>query len=206
MKKTPTSRGWLAVAALATLAPCAAQAQSPAAGDLLVRARAVHLHSANRDDIAITDLSINDRWIPEVDFTWFFTPQIAAELVLTYPQKQDVRSTAHGGKIGTLKHLPPVLSVQYHFTALGSVTPYVGAGLNYTRFSSVDLPPGFSIDKNSWGAALQAGVDIALAPQWSLNVDVKKVQIRTDLYAAGASLGTFKVDPTLLSLGVGYRF
>ena len=89
---------------------------------------------------------------------------------------------------------------------LGPVKPYVGAGLNYTRFSSVNLPAGVSIDKNSFGGALQVGVDIPVAKNVSLNLDLKKVYIRTDVSAGGAKLGTFKVDPVLFGVGVGYRF
>ena len=200
MKKIHSA--WMAAA----LVSVASLAHAQAAGDFMVRARAVNLDAANKDDIAITDVSINNKVIPEVDFTYFLTPNFAAELVLTVPQKQDVSSTAHGGKIGTLKHLPPVLSAQYHFTSFGSIKPYLGLGLNYTRFSSVDLPAGFSIDKSSFGLSLQACVDFALTPQWSLNLDIKKVQIRTDLYLNGSSLGTIKVDPTLIGLGVGYKF
>jgi outer membrane protein len=190
----------LALAA-AALAPVAV---AQAAGDVVVRARVVNLIPANKDDIAGLDVTINRKVLPEVDFTYFFTPNFAAELILTYPQKQDV--SANGGKIGTLKHLPPVLTAQYHFTGLGVFKPYLGAGLNYTRFSRVDLPAGLSIDKNSFGLAVQAGVDYAIDKTWSLNFDVKKVQIRTDLASGGAKLGTLKVDPTLASIGVGYKF
>lgn len=190
----------LAVAALAPVA----MAQS--AGDIVVRARAVYLDAANKDSIAITDVSINSKWLPEVDFTYYVTPNFAAELILTYPQKQDVSSTLHGGKIGTLKHLPPTLTAQYHVTGLGAIKPYVGAGVNYTRFSNVNLPTGFTIEKNSFGLAFQAGVDYAIDKQWSLNLDVKKAQIRTDLSSAGTNLGTIKVDPTLIGVGVGYKF
>jgi outer membrane protein len=203
-KISALSRAALAALALAsTLAPVASQA---AEGPWLVRARAVHLDAANKDSIDITDVSINNKWLPEVDITYFFTPNIAAELILTYPQKQDVSSTAHGGKIGTLKHLPPVLSLQYHFLPTGQIRPYVGAGINYTRFSSVDLPTGFSIEKNSFGPSLQAGVDIEVAKNVFLNFDVKKTYIRTDLKSNGAKLGTIKVDPVLFGIGVGYRF
>jgi outer membrane protein len=192
----------LAVIACAGFAPAA---QAGNAGDLVVRARAVRLDAANKDTIAITDVGINDKTIPEIDFSYYVTPAIAFELVLTYPQKQDVSSSAHGGKIGTLKHLPPTLTAQYHFD-LGGFKPYVGAGINYTRFSNVDLPAGFTVDRNSFGPALQLGLDIALAPRWSLNVDVKKVRIRTDLSANGTNLGTIQVDPTLWGVGVGYTF
>jgi outer membrane protein len=192
-----------AVAAASLAAPVASQA---ADGPWLVRARAVYLDAANKDSIDITDVSINDKWLPEVDISYFFTPNIAAELILTYPQKQDVSSTAHGGKIGTLKHLPPVLSLQYHFLPEGQIRPYVGAGINYTRFSSVDLPAGFTIEKNSFGPSLQAGVDIEISKGIFLNFDVKKTYIRTDLKSNGTKLGTIKVDPVLLGIGLGYRF
>jgi len=161
---------------------------------------------AGLDTIAITDVTVNSKTFPEVDFTYFFSPNLAAELILTYPQKHDVSSSAHGGRIGSLKHLPPTLTLQYHFATGQAFKPYVGAGLNYTRFSSVNLPAGFSIDKNSFGLALQAGMDFAIDKQWSLNLDLKKVAIRTDLSANGANLGTIKVDPTLFSVGVGYKF
>ncbi|MFM2052786.1 MAG: hypothetical protein RL456_823 [Pseudomonadota bacterium] len=197
----------LALAALAAVAaPSLASAQ--AAGDLLVRARVVNLDPANKDTVAITDVSVNSKVIPEVDFSYFITPNLAAELILTVPQKHDVRSTAHGGKIGTLKHLPPTLTLQYHFTdlGLGGLRPYVGAGLNYTRFSSVSLPAGYAIEKNSVGLALQLGADYAIDKNWSVNVDVKKVTIRTDLSLNGGTLGTLKVDPLLVGVGVGYKF
>lgn len=193
----------LALIAAAAVIP-AAQAQS--AGDLLVRARVVNIEPANKDDVAITDVSVSNKTIPEVDFTYFITPNIAAELILTVPQKHDVSSTAHGGKIGTLKHLPPTLSAQYHFTNLGPVKPYVGLGLNYTRFSSVNLPAGFDVDKSSVGLSYQVGLDFAINKQLSLNLDYKKVQIKTDLSSGGTNLGAVKVDPALLGVGVGYKF
>jgi outer membrane protein len=191
----------LAIAAFGALAtPLAASAQQ---GPWLVRARAVNLDSANKDSTGL-DLSINDKVIPEIDVTYFFTPNISAELVLTYPQKHDL--SAGGTEIGSLKHLPPTLTAQYRFTGLGAFTPYVGAGVNYTRFSSIKLPAGVGIDKSSVGAAVQVGVDIPLTPQLSLNVDVKKVQIRTDVNAGGTELGEFRVDPLLVGVGLGWRF
>ena len=196
MKKT-----LLAVAALCVLSSGAALAQQ-AEGPWMVRARVVNLDSANKDSTPL-GLTINDKTIPEVDITYFFNKNIAAELILTVPQKHTLR--AGGAPIGTLKHLPPTLTVQYHFD-LGGFKPYVGAGLNYTRFSSVHLPAGVSIDRNSFGPALQAGVDTPLSKNLYLNFDVKKVYIKTDVAAGGAKLGTFKVDPVLVGVGLGYRF
>jgi outer membrane protein len=204
MNKTP------ALLALAlSAAPLLASAQSADSGDWIVRARAVYLQSANHDSTGL-DLSINDRTLPEVDITRFFTPQIAAELVLTYPQRQTIY--AGGTPIGSLKHLPPVLSLQYHFTGLPHVRPYLGAGVNYTRFSSVSFDAATttalqpSLKKNSFGLALQAGLDVPVGGGWLLNADVKKVQLGTDVRSFGAKAGHFAVNPWLLSLGLGYRF
>ena len=190
----------LALAILCATTAGAAYAQQD--GQWLVRARAVHLASANGGAAGAAGVSINDKWIPEVDVSYFFTPNFAAELILTYPQKHDVR--LNGGKIGSLKHLPPTLLGQYHFTGMGAFKPYVGAGINYTRFSSVDIAGGaLTVKKNSWGPALQLGFDYALDKNWSLNVDVKKVYIDTKV---SGGIGTFKVDPVLVGVGVGYRF
>ncbi|WP_119964831.1 OmpW/AlkL family protein [Simplicispira lacusdiani] len=191
----------LAVAVLCALTSGAALAQQ-SEGPWMVRARAVHLDSANKDSTPL-GLTINNKTIPEVDVSYFFTPNVAAELILTVPQKHTL--SAGGAAIGSLKHLPPTLLVQYHFNTSG-IKPYVGAGLNYTRFSSVKLPAGVDIDRNSFGAALQIGVDIPLQKNLYLNFDVKKVFIKTDVSAGGAKLGTFKADPVLVGVGLGWRF
>ena len=206
MKKT-----LLAAAALCALTSGAAMAQNyPQDGKWMVRARAVHLDSAYGGAAGDKGVSVNDKWIPELDISYFFTPNLAAELILTYPQKHDVR--LNGAKIGTLKHLPPTLLAQYHFTNLGAFKPYVGAGINYTRFSSVKFDPAVdaalnpSVKKNSFGPALQIGFDYALDKNWSINFDVKKVYIKTDVRSFGTKVGTFKVDPVLVGVGLGYRF
>lgn len=186
-------------------------AQGNDTGNWLVRGRVLNLQSANGGSTSPDlKLSINDKTFPEVDISYFYTPNVAVELVLTYPQKHDIRS--NGSTVGSLKHLPPTLLLQYHFTGLGAARPYVGAGINYTMFSSVKFDPAVeaalhpSIKKSSVGAALQAGVDWPVGGGWLVNLDVKKVQIKTDVKASGTQIGEFKVDPTLLSVGVGRRF
>ena len=178
-------------------------------GPWLVRVRAVNLHSANKDTTGL-GLAINNKTMPELDISYFFTPNIAAELVLTVPQKHTLSS--NGAAIGTLKHLPPVLSAQYHFSPTSTIRPYVGAGLNYTNFSSVHFDPAVdaalhpNIKHSSVGLSLQIGADIALAKNLFLNLDVKKVQLGTPVYSSGTQVGTFKVDPVLASVGLGMRF
>lgn len=205
---TPRQLLTLATLAAACATPLAAQAQD--SGSWLVRARALYLDSADKDGTAF-GLSINNKTFPEVDISYFLTPNLAAELILTYPQKQTVHSTVVGADIGTFKHLPPTLSLQYHFTGLGGFRPYLGAGVNYTRLSSVNFKSnvaalGLSLKQNSYGLAVQAGVDVPVGGGWLLNADLKKVQIGTTVYSKGQSVGKFKVDPLLFSLGFGKRF
>lgn len=205
MKKTV-----LALAALGLLAGQAMAQESP----WLIRARVVNIDTANKSDanaaVGLTgnNIHVSDKTIPEVDISYFFTPNIAAELILTYPQKHTVRSSDLGGKVGTFKHLPPTLSLQYHFTPKSTFSPYVGAGVNYTRISSVKLAGGAAdLENDSFGFALQAGFDYKLDKNWSINFDVKKVQIRSDVMLDGVGkISKVKVDPLLIGVGVGYRF
>jgi outer membrane protein len=176
----------------------------------LVRVRAVHINPADKSDPiggsgASDRLHVSDKWIPEVDISYFLTPNWAAELVLTYPQKHDV--TLDGQRIGSFKHLPPTLLAQYHFLPGAQIDPYVGAGINYTLISKVDILNGAGrLEHDSIGAALQAGVDFRIDSKWSVNLDVKKVQIRSDVDINGVRASRVRIDPVLFGVGVGYRF
>lgn len=191
---------------LASLSVCAVAQESP----WQVRARAVHIDPADKSDpvggVGASDrLHVSDKWIPEVDVGYFFTPNWAAELILTYPQKHTV--TLDGASIGTFRHLPPTLTAQYHFLPGATVNPYLGAGINYTLMSKVRLLDGAArLEHDSVGLALQAGADFQLDSRWSINVDVKKLQLRSDVIVGGARASRVRVDPVLLGVGVGYRF
>ena len=175
-----------------------------------MRVRAAHLDPANKSDPvggvgAANRLTVESRTIPEIDITYFFTPHWATELVLTYPQKH--RVSLDGTDIGSFKHLPPTLTLQYHFTPEKTFSPYVGAGLNYTRISSVNLLNGAAdLESSSVGPALQAGIDYKINRNWSLNLDVKKIYIRSDVNTAAGTISQVKVDPLLIGVGIGYRF
>ena len=200
MKTKAVLGGCLAVMAVSMAIPAVADDGD---GPWLVRMRAVHMQVDNGTSNGV-DLELEDRSFPEIDFSYFFTPHLAAELILTYPQKHDVE--LNGAGIGSIRHLPPTLLMQYHFTPHNRFKPYVGAGLNYTRLTSVDLPAGVSVDRNSFGLAVQAGFDYRLTRHWYLNVDAKYIDIDTDVKAGGTKLTTLEVDPMLYSVGIGYRF
>ena len=205
MKKSMLKLMFAALGLVGAAVPALAQ-ESP----WLVRVRAVHLDPADKSDPvggtgASDRLHVSSKWIPDVDISYFFTPYLSAELLLTVPQKHDV--TLDGQRIGSFRHLPPTLLAQYHFLPGAQIDPYIGAGINYTLISKVDILNGAGrLEHDSVGAALQAGVDFRIDSRWSVNLDVKKIQIRSDVDINGVRASQVRVDPLLLGVGVGYRF
>ncbi len=206
MKKTAIA---IALCSLAIISS-QASAQQVQEGPWLVRLRAVHLNPSDHSDLiggvgASDRLTVNSKTIPDLDISYFFTPNWATELVLTYPQKQKV--ALDGNNIGSFKHLPPTLTLQYHFMPDQQFSPYLGTGVNYTRISSVKLLGGAAkLESSSTGLALQAGFDYKIDKKWSLNFDVKKIQISSDVITASGKISNVQIDPWLIGVGVGYRF
>ena len=95
-----------------------------------------------------------------------------------------------------------------------TIDPYIGAGVNYTRFMDNKLATtnGFPIrvDRNSVGLAFQAGVDFNLKDGWMINADIKKAFISTDVSVdAGGGyvkIDELDIDPWVFGIGVGKRF
>jgi outer membrane protein len=198
------------VAALAMAGLVSAGAAYADDSGFMVRARAVSINwdNSNKDNLlAPSEVKAKDLWIPEVDVSYFFTKNLAAELVLTYPQSIDIKLA--GDKIGHVDALPPSLLVQYHFTDLGAFKPYVGAGLNYTIFTKrkvTDNLGGVRVDDSSFGLAGQVGFDYFLTKNVALNFDVKYIKMSTDVSAGGNKVDKVELNPITVGLGVGYRF
>lgn len=196
----------LVLAGTSVLAP-AVHAQD--SGNVLLRARITHLDSVNGDSTGLK-LSVNNKTYGSLDASWFLGPNVAGELSVSSAQRHTLY--ADGSAIGSLRQMPVTLSLQYHYTGLQGWRPYVGLGVHYTRLSSVSFDPavvtalGPDIDRSSTGLAAQIGADVMLGGGWLVNLDARKVQLRTDVSALGSKVGTFKIDPLLLSVGLGYRF
>jgi outer membrane protein len=197
----------------------AAQARADE-GPWEIRLRALYLSPANKSDaipsiaVPADAIHINSKWLPDINFEYFFTPNWSTELVLTYPQSQTVtvEHSALGGptSIGTFKHLPPVLTAKYNFAPDSTIRPYVGVGVNLTLISSVDLavPTVGKLDlsSSSVGPAAEAGLDVKVADHWFANADVKYVKLQSDVKLNGAKISTVRIDPWLIGVGIGYRF
>jgi outer membrane protein len=101
------------------------------------------------------------------------------------------------------------VTAQYHFLPDQKFRPYLGAGINYTRFYDINLGNGaLTVDKSSWGPALQAGADIEINKRFFVNLDVKKIWMDTDVkaVASGATVANLKIDPWIFGIGAGMKF
>jgi outer membrane protein len=232
----------VALAIAAAFAPTLAMAE---AGDIVVRLRATNI-SPDEDSrlgkqtdkvygagtaavvygSADAELRVDSNTIPEVDFSYYITKNIAAELILAVGTRHDVKVSGSGSAVG-LNHdlgsvnlLPPTLTAQWHFMPDQTFDPYVGAGVTYVRAMDNSLAARtaigkfpIKIDRNSWGPAIQAGFDINLKDRWLVNLDVKKVWFDTDVETKIPALGagwrkidSLDIDPWVISVGVGKKF
>ncbi|MFT3730350.1 MAG: OmpW family outer membrane protein [Hyphomicrobium sp.] len=156
------------------------------------------------------DAEVSTEAIPTLTITHFFTKNIAAELFCCFANfdatgKKDI----NGLDLGNFWAFPPILTLQYHFDTVGGFKPYVGAGVQYIHYfagSHSDLGPRISLD-DSWGFALQGGLDYEIGNGWYLNADIKKVWLDTDANWKGSGVtAKVDVDPLIVSAGIGYRF
>jgi len=198
---------FLTAAALISLSVPALAEGDFKTGDFMIRARALGVLPSERGHVSNGDsVRINNSFTPELDFSYFFTPNISAELIAAVT-KHDVK-TSSGINAGSAWLLPPTLTLQYHFTQLPTIIPYVGAGVNYTHFYN---EKGGTLNAvkydDSFGGALQAGADIPLQGNWYANLDVKKVFISTKAtFSPSGVTANVDIHPWIIGVGIGYKF
>lgn len=220
------------------LSPLFAHAEE---GDWLVRLRAVNV-SPNEDSrlgktvnnllgapvmTPSAELAVSDKIIPELDISYYFTKNIAAELILATGTRHNVSIQGDSAGVvgnqalGSVNLLPPTLTAQWHFNPDQTFDPYVGAGINYTIMLDRNLKGSagaiagnkIKIEQDSWGPALQAGFDINLKDGWLINADVKYVWLDTDVKLKGAVTGnawrkidSLDINPWVIGIGIGKKF
>ncbi|SNB75431.1 outer membrane protein [Arboricoccus pini] len=181
-------------------------------GDVMIRLRGLGVIPADKAQIDKIggDTDLSNTVVPELDVTYFFTRHLAAELIAaTTRHDVKVKDTALGDqKLGRVSLLPPTLLAQWHFLPDAKFSPYVGAGINYTIFydsKESGIANSLKFD-NSFGWALQAGMDVQIVGNWYLNVDVKKLFLNTNAEVNRSIDAKVDVDPWLIGLGLGYKF
>ncbi|MDI1308359.1 MAG: outer membrane beta-barrel protein [Methylotenera sp.] len=224
----------LVLALAAAFAPALAQAE---AGDWVVRIRAVDVSPNEDSKLGQTvaknvapglintgaNLSVDSNVIPELDISYYFTKNIAAELILALGSRHDVSVTGAGSgvlqnqKLGSVNLLPPTLTAQWHFMPDQTFDPYIGAGVNYTnmldrnlQFSQGITGTKIKIDRDSFGLVAQAGFDINLKDGWLINADVKYAKVDTDVKmnfgGNWIKIDSLDIDPWVFGIGIGKKF
>ncbi len=139
---------------------------------------------------------------------YFIFDNIGIELLAAYPFKHDIRTG--GTQIGQVEHLPPTLSLQYHFTNQTAFKPFVGIGVNYTTFTSDKATgplAGNALDlDDSFGVALHAGIDYQFAERSSMRLDARWIQIEPDVKLNGVDIGKAEINPLILGASYIYKF
>ena len=183
-------------------------------GDIVVRARVTHIAPDESSHLVSTvgdKLEVNSNTIPEIDFSYYFTKNIAAELILAVGSRHDVNiggGVNAGAKLGSINLLPPTLTAQWHFNPDQTIDPYVGAGMSYIRAMDRNLnldTTGITVERNMFGPVLQAGADYNLPNKWLVNFDVKKIWFSTDV-STTTKIDNLDIDPWVVSFGVGKKF
>ena len=224
--------------ALVSLALAAPLAHAHEAGDIILRAGAITVNPKDDSSSVKVDqgplaganlggkATLNSDTQLGLNFAYMITNNWGIELLAATPFEHDVKlkGTALGaanGKLGSLKHLPPTLSVVYYpLDAKSAFQPYVGAGINYTwiydeHVSSQAQANGFSNFKasNSWGMAFQVGADYMITDNIMLNAQLRYIDIDTratvenDAVAPGTRASVnVDVDPFIYMVGLGYKF
>ena len=212
----------IALAVAAALVPSLAMAEK---GDIVVRLRATQVSPDTNSRLnketnlfgEASNLKVEDNTIPEIDFSYYLTKNIALELILATGTSHQVNLHNRTGAAGTddlgnVNLLPPTLLAQWHFNPDQTIDPYVGAGVSYIysldkKLNLGDIP--IKISQDAWGVALQAGVDYNLENKWLLNLDVKKLWFDTKVEAntgTWTKIDQLDIDPWVVSVGFGKKF
>lgn len=187
--------------ALAAAAPALAQSAGDFTGSIGLGRVAPKSTNAH---VGAAPLSVDANAQLTLGLGYFFTDNLALDVLAATPFKHDL--SLGGALIGTTKHLPPTVSLQYHFKNESKFTPFVGAGLNYTTFFSTKSSLGELKLKDSFGLALQAGVDMKISDKGSLRADLRWMNIETDMRLNGADIGKAKINPVVAGVSYVHRF
>lgn len=186
------------------------------AGDFLVHSTVIGVFTDASSSSALLDLDIDDAQSVAIDGTYFITNNIGVNVLATFLNFDVTTDSAvvqgvASENLGSVDLLPPIVSVQYHFTPdAPAFRPYVGAGFNYNIFSDESGHlDDLNVDvEDTIGWVVGAGFDYTLAKNVSLNADIKYLTFDADVDvgAAPALNDELEVDAWIIGVGLGFRF
>ena len=194
----------------------------PRTGDWLLRA-GVHQLNPDKNNLPDTfggNVVFDKSEAFTLDAEYMFTEHLGADLFVPTYFSNDIQlkntPLGNSARIGETDVFTPILGLNWHFNPGGPIRPYLGVGVNWTDFSgeeisnrAVGLPANSRLDiDQAWGPAGRIGVDIGTDEHWFLNLDVRYVDLDTDVEArvpSGIStttvpVGEANIDPWLYGI------
>ena len=150
------------------------------AGDFILRSG---LASVQPDEEAYGFLGDNKASVSGAEalgitFSYMFTDKVALGLLASTPFKHDISRPS--GQIAEIQLLPPTLHLEYFPLASSSKwQPFVGVGVNYTRFFEEQSDHGDLELDESFGLSFEASIDYKIKDKWIVNATVWNVDIET---------------------------
>ncbi len=219
------------------LGSCVMGVQAHKAGDFILRVGATNVTlddsvstpKLNGGALYGTNVSVDSDTRLGVTGTYMITDNIGVGLLAAAPFQHRIHgNSATGTALGTtdlgkIRLLPPTLTAQYYFNNSTAFTPYLGAGVNYSWFYGEDASRelnttlGGDVDlsiHNSWGYALEAGLDVDMGNNWLLNAGVwyfpldtdATYTVKTGALAGSAVKANVEADVWVYMASIGYRF
>ena len=150
---------------------------------------------------------------PTISGEYFIANNVGVELLVALPFHHDFDlNSADGTQVltGKTQHLPPTLSVQYHFDSDNmpmNIKPFVGVGVNYTTFFKERISTGGDLDlDDSVGVAGHVGLDIPFAPTEAFRIDARYMDIKTDATLDGSDIGEIDISPWVYGVAFVKQF
>jgi len=199
----------IAASVAAAAVTASSQAFAYGAGDFFTRVGVAKVEpKSDNGELVNGTLEVNVEDDSAFAFTlgYRFTDKLGVELLAAEPFDHDFQVDPLSG---STDHLPPTLTLQYY--PLGGtdayVQPYLGVGVNYTKFSDEEISTAAELElDDSWGAAGQLGVDLLINDNWALNGAVWYLDIDSDASLGGTDIGKVEIDPVVVMGGISYRF
>ncbi len=191
------------VLALSTALASPAFAQSQ--GDWTFGAGIINVNpKSDNGTLAGGPATLNDDTQLSLTVEYFIRDNLGIELLAATPFEHDIAIS--GSYAGTTKQLPPTLSLNYHFPTNGKIKPFFGVGVNYTTFFEESSPLGTLSLDDSWGLAVNAGADWQISDNGALRLNVRYMDIDSEAFLNGASIGTANIDPVAVGVAYVHRF
>ncbi|KFF48959.1 hypothetical protein GY26_11035 [Gammaproteobacteria bacterium MFB021] len=190
-----------------------AQAGALGQGDWLLRGLVLGSHATQVQSTISTiggEVEIASHVQPGADLSYFLSERWALQFTGGISRTHyRVRDSLIGDfDVGRVDSYSATLSLQYHFSPWGALTPYLGAGLYHARERRVEPAtgiPDFSVEPVT-GPLLVVGADYHVSGDWFVSASLHYLKVPTYRFEGDGFSSELQANIWTLGAGLGYRF